>query len=57
MIIFKVHTEDPKGPYYSVTFNDSSTRQTEACYLNSVEPNGSSFIKSTENTKMGKPAY
>ena len=53
VIISKVHTDDPKDPYYSVTFDDYSKRQTEACYLNSVETGGSSFDKSTESSKNG----
>ena len=53
MIISKVHTDDPKGPYYPITFDDGSTRQTEARYLNSVEADGSSFDESTENSKNG----
>jgi hypothetical protein len=53
MIVSKVHWDDPQGPYYSITFDNGSTRQTEADYLTSVEPDGSSFVESTENSKNG----
>ena len=56
MIIFKVNWDDPKGPYYLVTFDDGSTRQIEAGYLASVEPGAVPLLNQLKIARMGESA-
>ena len=51
--VSEVYQDDAKGSYYSITFDNVMTRQTEADHLTRVEPDASSSVESTSNNKNG----
>ena len=53
VIVSEGHWDDPTGPYYLITVDTDSTRQTKVDYLNSVKPDGSFFVESTKNRNNG----
>ena len=53
VIVSEVNWDDAKGSYYSITFDNDRTRQTEADHLTHVEPDGSVSIELNKNSKNG----
>ena len=52
-IVSEMYWDDAKGSYYLITFDNGRMRQTEADTLTRVEPDGSSSVESTEQSKNG----